>query len=81
VAGGEITGPQSFEVFQNLMRNATNFPTGYVGKNLIVNGRLIVYCRFVTLQHDLFEITVDIAVGYTLDAALNHVPKFSVSSS
>ncbi len=37
--------------------------------------------RFVTLQHDLFEITVDLAVGYTLDAALAHVPKFSVRPS
>lgn len=37
--------------------------------------------RFITLQHDLFEITVDLAVGYTLDAALAHVPKFSVRPS
>jgi len=61
VASGEITGSQSYEVFQNLMKNGTTFPTG-----------------FVTLQHDLFEITVDLAVGYTLDSALSHVPKFSL---
>ena len=33
---------------------------------------------FIVLEHDLFEITVDLAVGYTLDAALNHNPKFHV---
>jgi len=33
---------------------------------------------FIVLQHDLFEITVDLAVGYTLNAALNHNPKFNL---
>lgn len=33
---------------------------------------------FIVLQHDLFEITVDLATGYTLPAALNHDPKFNV---
>lgn len=33
---------------------------------------------FIVLEHDLFEITVDLAVGYTLDAALNHKPAFNV---
>jgi len=47
--------------------------------NLDVNLSNYVNCRFITLQHDLFEITVDLAVGYTLEAALDHVPKFSVS--
>jgi len=35
--------------------------------------------RFIVLQHDLFEITVDLAVGYTLNAALTHNPAFDVS--
>ena len=35
---------------------------------------------FIVLQHDLYEVTVDLAVGYTLDAALTHNPPFSVSS-
>ncbi|KAF8906191.1 hypothetical protein CPB84DRAFT_1770184 [Gymnopilus junonius] len=59
VASGELTGPQVFTIFEDLMRNGTSFNTG-----------------FITLQHDLFEITVDLAVGYTLDAALSHDPKF-----
>jgi len=33
---------------------------------------------FISLQHDLFEITVDLAIGYTLDAALTHQPKFTL---
>lgn len=35
--------------------------------------------RFIVLEHDLFEITVDLAVGYTLNAALTHNPPFTVS--
>ncbi|KAI0832104.1 hypothetical protein BC628DRAFT_1336222 [Trametes gibbosa] len=35
---------------------------------------------FIVLEHDLFEITVDIATGYTLDAALNHQPAFHLES-
>ena len=38
-------------------------------------------CSFIVLEHDLFEITVDLAVGYTLDAALTHNPPFKVSST
>ncbi|KAE9398546.1 glycoside hydrolase/deacetylase [Gymnopus androsaceus JB14] len=33
---------------------------------------------FVVLQHDLFEQTVDMAVGYTLPAALNYNPPFTL---
>ncbi len=32
------------------------------------------------MQHDIHEITVDLAVGYTLDAALNHNPKFTLKA-
>jgi hypothetical protein len=38
-----------------------------------------VIFSFIVLQHDLYEVTVDLAVGYTLDAALGHNPPFSVS--
>lgn len=38
-----------------------------------------VIFSFIVLQHDLYEVTVDLAVGYTLDAALTHNPPFSVS--
>ncbi|KAI0251794.1 hypothetical protein BJV78DRAFT_1208840 [Lactifluus subvellereus] len=33
---------------------------------------------FIVLQHDLYEVTVDLAVGYTLDAALAHKPPLSL---
>ncbi|KAJ3519528.1 hypothetical protein NM688_g9290 [Phlebia brevispora] len=33
---------------------------------------------FIVLEHDLFEITVDLAIGYTLNAALNHEPPFTL---
>jgi peptidoglycan/xylan/chitin deacetylase (PgdA/CDA1 family) len=35
---------------------------------------------FIVLQHDLYEIAVDLAVGYTLNAALTHDPKFTLKS-
>ncbi|PPQ91479.1 hypothetical protein CVT25_013736 [Psilocybe cyanescens] len=35
---------------------------------------------FIVLQHDLSELTVDLAVGYTLEAALAHVPKFNLEA-
>jgi peptidoglycan/xylan/chitin deacetylase (PgdA/CDA1 family) len=33
---------------------------------------------FVVLQHDLYEVTVDLAIGFTLDAAMTHQPPFNV---
>jgi len=38
-----------------------------------------VFLRIIVLQHDLYEVSVDLAVGYTLNAALTHQPPFSVS--
>jgi len=61
VAAGDVTGPNSYQIFQDIMKNASNIPTG-----------------FITLQHDLFESEVDLSVGYTLDAALKHDPKFAM---
>lgn len=34
--------------------------------------------RFIVLEHDLYEQTVDMAMGYTLPAALNYNPPFTV---
>lgn len=33
---------------------------------------------FIVLQHDLYEVTVDMAIGYTLNAAQTHQPAFTV---
>lgn len=35
---------------------------------------------FIVLQHDVHEATVDLAVGYTLDAALNHNPSYTLKA-
>jgi len=35
---------------------------------------------FIVLQHDLYEQTVDLAIGYTLNAALTHNPPFTLQS-
>jgi len=61
VAGGLVTGVESYATFQSILKNATDIDTG-----------------FIVLQHDLFEITVDLAKGYTLDAALKHNPPFNL---
>jgi peptidoglycan/xylan/chitin deacetylase (PgdA/CDA1 family) len=61
VAGGSVTGPQSFETFESILGNATTLDNG-----------------FIVLEHDLYEITVDLAVGYTLNAALTHNPPFTL---
>ncbi|KAF5383618.1 hypothetical protein D9615_003551 [Tricholomella constricta] len=61
VAGGLVTGQESFKTFQNILTNASAIDTG-----------------FIVLQHDLYEITVDLAIGYTLNAALTHNPPFKL---
>ncbi|KAG6812786.1 hypothetical protein H0H92_000558 [Tricholoma furcatifolium] len=63
VAGGLVTGTQSFATFESILANATTINTG-----------------FIVLEHDLFEITVDLAIGYTLNAALTHNPPFKLES-
>jgi len=35
---------------------------------------------FIVLQHDLYEITVDLAMGYTLDAALTYNPPYTLEA-
>jgi hypothetical protein len=35
-------------------------------------------CSFIVLQHDLFPQTVDLATGYTLQAAMIHNPPLTV---
>ncbi|KAF9054495.1 hypothetical protein BJ165DRAFT_1337898 [Panaeolus papilionaceus] len=48
--------------------------------NQILSNATSLNTGFIVLQHDLFEITVDLARGFTLDAALNHQPKFNLQS-
>ncbi|KJA28095.1 carbohydrate esterase family 4 protein [Hypholoma sublateritium FD-334 SS-4] len=46
----------------------------------ILGNATLIDTGFIVLQHDLFEISVDLAVGYTLDAALTHSPAFDLKS-
>ncbi|KAF8967664.1 hypothetical protein BDZ97DRAFT_1802680 [Flammula alnicola] len=46
----------------------------------ILGNATLIDTGFIVLEHDLFEIAVDLAVGFTLDAALNHNPKFNLKS-
>ncbi|KAF7370300.1 NodB-like proteiny domain-containing protein [Mycena sanguinolenta] len=63
VAGGSVTGVDSFNQFENILGNASTLSTG-----------------FCVLEHDLYEITVDLAIGYTLNAALTHNPPFTLEA-
>ncbi|THH29777.1 hypothetical protein EUX98_g4413 [Antrodiella citrinella] len=44
----------------------------------ILSNATVMDNGFIVLQHDLFEITVDLAIGYTLPAATNHQPPFQL---
>lgn len=44
----------------------------------ILNNATAMETGFIVLQHDLFEITVDLAQGYTIPAALAHTPKLTL---
>ncbi|KIK08902.1 carbohydrate esterase family 4 protein [Laccaria amethystina LaAM-08-1] len=46
--------------------------------NTILTNATTMNNGFIVLQHDLFEITVDLAIGYTLNAALTHNPPFNL---
>ena len=46
----------------------------------ILGNASLIDTGFIVLQHDLFVQTVDLAVGYTLQAALSHTPPLTVRS-
>ncbi|KAH9913551.1 uncharacterized protein BXZ73DRAFT_92940 [Epithele typhae] len=50
-----------------------------VFQSLLGNATLID-TGFIVLEHDLFETTVDLAVGYTLQSALSHNPAFKLKA-
>jgi len=75
-----VTGVQSFQTFQTILNNASNIDTGCVVV-FVYRGRNSDEPRsFIVLQHDVHEATVDLAVGYTLDAALNHNPPYTLKA-
>ncbi|KAI0091471.1 hypothetical protein BDY19DRAFT_885530 [Irpex rosettiformis] len=50
----------------------------YLNFQSILGNASLLDTGFIVLQHDLFEITVDLAVGYTINAALTHNPPFTL---
>lgn len=50
----------------------------YTGFQSILGNASLLDTGFIVLQHDLFQITVDLAVGYTINSALTHNPPFTL---
>lgn len=46
--------------------------------NAIMNNATQIQTGFIVLEHDLFEQTVDLAIGYILPEAMAHNPKFTL---
>jgi len=46
----------------------------------ILSNATAINTGFIVLQHDLYEVTVDLAIGYTLNAALTHSPPFKLEA-
>ncbi|KAL0947857.1 hypothetical protein HGRIS_010494 [Hohenbuehelia grisea] len=55
-------------------------PASFDTFNAILGNASTMETGFIVLQHDLYEITVDLAIGYTLNAAQTHSPAFNVST-
>ncbi|KII85859.1 carbohydrate esterase family 4 protein [Plicaturopsis crispa FD-325 SS-3] len=53
-------------------------PESFASFQAILGNASLIDTGFIVLQHDLFEITVDLATGYTLNAALTHNPKLTL---
>ncbi|CCO29205.1 hypothetical protein BN14_03209 [Rhizoctonia solani AG-1 IB] len=59
---------------------SSNGTYSYGAFNKILEKATTLDTGFIVLQHDLYQETVDLAVGYILPDALAHQPKFSLSS-
>lgn len=57
-----------------------NGTSSYAAFNKILAKATTLNTGFIVLQHDLYQETVDLAVGYILPDALAHDPKFALSS-
>ncbi|KAG8744863.1 chitin deacetylase [Ceratobasidium sp. 428] len=57
-----------------------NGTSSYAAFNKILTKATTLDTGFIVLQHDLYQETVDLAVGYILPDALGHDPKFALSS-
>lgn len=86
IPSGASSGPASYAQFQTILNNATTCayiileiisclpsPSFFFSSELNTG--------FIVLEHDLYQQTVDLAVGYTLPYAQSRNPPFRVRSS
>jgi len=71
----------SFDTFDWMVAGGTVKGTDSVAQfeNILGNATTLD-TGFCVLEHDLYEITVDLAIGYTLNAALTHNPPFKLEA-
>ena len=50
----------------------------YQSFQAILGNASLINTGFIVLQHDLFPQTVDLATGYTLQAAMSHTPTLTL---
>ncbi|KAJ6464613.1 carbohydrate esterase family 4 protein [Mycena vitilis] len=55
-------------------------PASFAAFENILGNATTLDTGFCVLEHDLYEITVDLAIGYTLNAALTHQPPFKLEA-
>ncbi|KAG6902574.1 hypothetical protein C0995_014580 [Termitomyces sp. Mi166 len=55
-------------------------PDSFATFQNILSNATVIDTGFIVLQHDLYQITVDLAIGYTLNAALTHNPPFKLEA-
>nr|GAT50235.1 predicted protein [Mycena chlorophos] len=56
-------------------------PASYAAFQNILGNASELDSGFLVLQHDLYEITVDLSMGYTIKSALEHNPPFTLQSA
>ncbi|KAJ7073246.1 carbohydrate esterase family 4 protein [Mycena belliarum] len=71
----------SFDTFDwQVAGGNVNGLTSYSTFETILGNASTLNTGFIVLAHDLYEITVDMAIGYSLNAALTHTPPFVLES-
>ncbi|KAJ7711446.1 chitin deacetylase [Mycena metata] len=71
----------SFDTFDWEVAGGTvQGPASFAQFENILGNATTLDTGFCVLQHDLFEITVDLAMGYTLNSALTHNPPFTLEA-
>ncbi|KAF7354285.1 NodB-like proteiny domain-containing protein [Mycena venus] len=73
-------GGVSFDTFDYLVAGGSVKATDSVTQFNIILGNASTLDAGFCVEHDLHEITVDLAIGYTLNAALTHNPPFKLEA-